>query len=58
MPMNTFFVNFDITSQKFDKTTDESNSSYKETTPSKTTIVILGDSMLMHINSWEIAKFL
>lgn len=51
MPMNTFFVNFDITSQKFDKTTEESNSSYKETTPSKTTIVILGDSMLMHINS-------
>ena len=58
MPMNTFFVNFDITSQKFDKIAEESNSSYKETTPTKTTIVILGGSMLMHINSWEIAKFL
>ena len=51
MPMNTFFVNFDITSKKFDKIAEESNSSYKETTPTKTTIVILGGSMLMHINS-------
>ena len=68
----TFFINFDIASQESDKKTNITNSSSKEkqiskdrkemkvkkilTNTSKKSVVILGNSMLKHINGWEISK--
>lgn len=73
--MNTFFDDFDITSQKSDKTTKKSNSPSKETNKKQNKknekkinkninekkqklVVILRDSMLLHINGCEISKIL